>query len=77
MPIYEYQCRECGAEFELSQSITEPALKAYPHDRAEGTDEGFEPPPGAKACTCDGAIKRLLGPTSFKLTGGGWTPKFH
>ena len=28
MPIYEYQCRKCGKQFEAFQGITEPELKA-------------------------------------------------
>jgi putative FmdB family regulatory protein len=28
MPIYEYQCRKCGKQFETFQGITEPELKA-------------------------------------------------
>ncbi|HOG12688.1 MAG: zinc ribbon domain-containing protein [Smithellaceae bacterium] len=27
MPIYEYQCRKCGRQFEAFQGITEPDLK--------------------------------------------------
>ncbi len=27
MPIYEYQCRKCGKQFEAFQGITEPDLK--------------------------------------------------
>lgn len=27
MPIYEYQCRKCGRQFEAFQNITEPDLK--------------------------------------------------
>ncbi|PKN75769.1 MAG: FmdB family transcriptional regulator [Deltaproteobacteria bacterium HGW-Deltaproteobacteria-10] len=28
MPIYEYQCRKCGKQFEAFQSITDPELKS-------------------------------------------------
>jgi putative FmdB family regulatory protein len=28
MPIYEYQCRKCGKQFEAFQGITEPELKS-------------------------------------------------
>lgn len=28
MPIYEYQCRKCGRQFEAFQGITEPDLKS-------------------------------------------------
>lgn len=27
MPIYEYQCKKCGKQFEVFQGITEPDLK--------------------------------------------------
>ena len=27
MPIYEYQCRKCGKQFEAFQGITDPDLK--------------------------------------------------
>lgn len=28
MPIYEYQCRKCGKQFEVFQSITDPEIKS-------------------------------------------------
>ncbi len=28
MPIYEYQCRKCGRQFEAFQGITDPELKS-------------------------------------------------
>jgi putative FmdB family regulatory protein len=28
MPIYEYQCRKCGKQFEAFQGITDPELKS-------------------------------------------------
>ena len=28
MPIYEYQCKKCGKQFEAFQGITEPDLKS-------------------------------------------------
>jgi putative FmdB family regulatory protein len=30
MPIYEYECKACGHEFELVQKISEPAVKKCP-----------------------------------------------
>jgi len=30
MPTYEYRCEKCGHEFELSRSISAPALKICP-----------------------------------------------
>ena len=28
MPIYEYQCKKCGKEFEMFQGIADPAVKS-------------------------------------------------
>jgi len=33
MPTYEYACEKCGAAFELSQSMKDPALTTCPKDR--------------------------------------------
>src|SRR5262245_15084728 len=30
MPVYEYQCQDCGHQFEASQRISEPKLKDCP-----------------------------------------------
>jgi putative FmdB family regulatory protein len=30
MPTYEYRCTECGAELEVTQKFTDPALKECP-----------------------------------------------
>ena len=32
MPTYEYRCEKCGHEFELSRSISAPALKVCPKE---------------------------------------------
>lgn len=31
MPIYEYQCKNCGHHLEVLQKMTEPALEKCPH----------------------------------------------
>lgn len=36
MPIYEYQCRKCGA-FEVTQRITDPPLQRCPECRSKVT----------------------------------------
>ncbi len=35
MPTYEYVCEKCGHEFELFQSMSEPALKVCPKERCQ------------------------------------------
>ena len=36
MPIYEYQCRECGHKLEVMQRITEDLLKTCPSCSKDG-----------------------------------------
>ncbi|MEW5945007.1 MAG: zinc ribbon domain-containing protein [bacterium] len=35
MPLYEYECRRCGARFEKSQSVSDPPVKRCPECRGE------------------------------------------
>lgn len=35
MPTYEYECRECGHQFETRQSINEPALTKCPECKGD------------------------------------------
>lgn len=48
MPTYEYECTECGAVFELFQSITEP-----PRRTLRRTDP--------KPCECNAPVTRRIG----------------
>ena len=56
MPIYEYACKKCDGEFEVSQRITDEPLKRYlcPH------------------CGKRTAITKLISRSSFHLKGSGW-----
>lgn len=36
MPIYEYQCQECGHRLEALQKISDAPLKECPHCRKQG-----------------------------------------
>jgi putative FmdB family regulatory protein len=56
MPVYLYECRNCG-EFEITHSIKE-ELNECPKCQAAGK-EPHKP-------------TRLIAPTSFILEGGGW-----
>lgn len=56
MPIYEYVCKKCGAEFEVSQRITDAPLK-----RAT-----------CSACDKRVAVTKLISRSSFHLKGSGW-----
>lgn len=56
MPIYEYACKKCGAEFEVSQRITDEPLK-----RAT-----------CPACEKRVAVIKLISRSSFHLKGSGW-----
>ena len=56
MPIYEYACKKCDGEFEVSQRITDEPLKRYlcPH------------------CGKRTAVAKLISRSSFHLKGSGW-----
>ncbi len=56
MPIYEYACKKCDEEFEVSQRITDEPLKRSlcPH------------------CGKRTAVTKLISRSSFHLKGGGW-----
>ena len=56
MPIYEYACKKCDGEFEVSQRITDETLKRYlcPH------------------CGKRTAVTKLISRSSFHLKGSGW-----
>ncbi len=56
MPIYEYACKKCDGEFEISQRITDEPLKRYlcPH------------------CGKRTAVTKLISRSSFHLKGSGW-----
>ncbi len=56
MPIYEYACKKCDGEFEVSQRITDDPLKRYlcPH------------------CGKRAAVTKLISRSSFHLKGSGW-----
>ena len=56
MPIYEYACKKCEGEFEVSQRITDEPLKRYlcPH------------------CGKRTAVTKLISRSSFQLKGSGW-----
>lgn len=56
MPIYEYACKKCDGEFEVSQRITDEPLKRYlcPH------------------CGKRTAVTKLISRSSFHLKGSGW-----
>ena len=56
MPIYEYACKKCDGEFEVSQRITDEPLKRYlcPH------------------CGKRTVVTKLISRSSFHLKGSGW-----
>jgi putative FmdB family regulatory protein len=41
MPIYEYKCRKCGKEFEITQRITENSLETCPVEICEEQEKGL------------------------------------
>lgn len=67
MPIYDYECTECGRELAIQHSIRDNAHASEKHIKRGGKGE-----------PCDGKLKRNIGKGgSFVLTGSGWTPKHY
>ena len=58
MPIYEYQCDECGITFEAIQTISAKPLKTC---NGLGCDDN-----------ADGKVHRLISASGFILKGSGW-----
>lgn len=56
MPLYEYECLECGTRFEVIQRLKERALKKFE------CDECGEVRP----------VKKLLSAPAFQFKGEGW-----
>lgn len=56
MPLYEYDCPECGV-IEIMQKFSDQPAEFCPECDAKGKKS---------------AIKKLLSATSFHLKGGGW-----
>ena len=58
MPIYEYECKKCGATFETMQSVSAKPLK---------TCQGL-----GCANKDNGKVRRLVSTSGFILKGSGW-----
>lgn len=56
MPIYEYQCPECGV-FEVIQKFSDKALELCPRCKEQGKEN---------------AVQKALSAAAFHLKGGGW-----
>ncbi len=56
MPIYEYECPNCG-RFEVFQKITEDSLKECPKCKEQGKSV---------------PVEKLISESSFVLKGTGW-----
>ncbi len=62
MPIYEFECTECGHVFEKMQGMSEPNP---PCPSAEMREHGA-------VRFCKGETKKLITHSSFVLKGDGW-----
>lgn len=40
MPIYEYQCRKCGKNFDVLQSMSSEPLNLCPEDQCDQAEKG-------------------------------------
>jgi len=58
MPIYEYECDKCGAQFEAMQAISAKPLKTCNGLGCDDKDNG--------------KVRRLVSASGFILKGSGW-----
>ncbi len=57
MPLYEYECAECGERFEIIQKFSDEALRV--HSAAAGA-------------SCGGPVRKLLSVPAIQFKGSGW-----
>ncbi len=57
MPLYEYECLECGERFEVIQKFSDPLITEH---RANGN------------LGCGGPVKKLLAAPAIQFKGTGW-----
>lgn len=57
MPLYEYECLECGVRFEIIQKFADSPIKVHSEHRGS---------------RCDGAVRKLLAAPAFQFKGTGW-----
>lgn len=62
MPLYDYQCKACGREFEITHSIKEDAREEIDHMNRQGLK-------------CHGKLKPLLSPVTATWKDGAPTSK--
>lgn len=60
MPLYEYECQECGHKFEVHTT----SFDVEPPPCPKTSSEDLDP--------CGGTTRKLISRTSFVLKGGGW-----
>lgn len=57
MPLYEYECQQCGARFEIIQKFSDEPLAL-----CSEFDGG----------SCSGPVRKLLSPPAIQFKGSGW-----
>lgn len=74
MPTYLYECTECNKEFEVEQSINDPALTncSQIKDKECGNCSNCNSCPNKESCENKTNLKRLISKTSFVLIGSSW-----
>ncbi|MCG2718869.1 MAG: zinc ribbon domain-containing protein [Nanoarchaeota archaeon] len=67
MPIYEYECQNCGYIHEAMYGMNkEPKTLKLEHNNAlKQLEEKVEEP-------CDGLLKKIISQSTFELKGRGW-----
>ena len=57
MPLYEYECLECGERFEIIQKFSDDPFKVHSEH---------------KGASCGGSVRKLLAAPAIQFKGSGW-----
>ena len=57
MPLYEYECLECGERFEIIQKFSDEPYRLH-------SENG--------GASCEGSVRKLLAAPAIRFKGSGW-----
>lgn len=57
MPLYEYECMECGERFEIIQKFSDEPVRIHS---------------GTAGASCGGPVRKLLSAPAIQFKGSGW-----
>ena len=57
MPLYEYECLQCGERFEIIQKFSDEPVRVHAENGG---------------ASCDGPVRKLLSAPAIRFKGSGW-----